>query len=1028
MSKLVRASRGALACIIPSVAAAAAWSGNAAAQEPTEQRRGAAALEEITVTGTRIRRDDFNAPTPTTVVDSRYMESLGLTSISDVVTQVPSNVSNFQPANTGGSAFFVGSTLANLRGLNPFFGTRTLTLVDSRRHVPTNQGGSVDLNAVPSILIDRMEVVTGGASAAYGSEAISGVVNILLDKTLEGVKLDLDYGSSKGDGDNYHVGIAGGTQLLGGRGHIVVGAEHERQDPILSCYHARDWCAKSIGLFSNGGTPFDPPGTPYTPNIPGQPQNIVMPDRRQNQVSYTGVIYNTGLQATADGTDVQPFQIGQYGMLSPTQSEVGGDGRSIYEGLTLVPETERSTAMVSMTYDFSDRLRGFFDLSYGNVLGVNVQEAAGGFGSDSVNVCIRPDNAFLVGNPNLEAAVLGAIGNGGFFACFDPFNPQTTVRKDFTDEIDQIVNTDTESTRLVLGLNGTIGESTWTWDAYYQYGKTDREQIGYDYRTNLRFNMAVDAIIDPRPDSPTFGEPVCRATVFGPPSPYTPPSLIEGCVPLNPFGRGSMSAEARAYAFAPIVEFNRIKQEVLAGSITGELWKGWGAGPLAGAAGLEFRKERLMNTVADEDDPARRVDILLQYGDEFGGEVEVSEAFIELEMPLLAEKRGAELLSVNAAYRDARYKNTDLVRSGGTATRDISMWKVSWVWDPTSFLRFRGSQSEDIRAPGFRELYWSLTQPAGTDVFGQVQNPWIPGGFPFNQDPRTFNLTGNVNLKPEEADTTTIGFVVTPGGDRGRLRFSADYYKIKLKDGIQGGIEGRIISSCYNTGNPEDCALIQGQNPTTGPGGQGWLDIEYVTVPYFNGRSYEAKGIDMSFDYAIPLTNGNIQLRLMSTHAIDTIVTSPPVFVGGQDTVRDIAGQTGGDTGFLSDFAGSPDWVHNLVFTYYRGPFMITAQGRYHTDGIIDKQTPKTGPDQPGYDPNVTGSVSVNRTPSHFTLNLTGSYAFDLDNIETMEVFANIDNALDKDPPFASGAVGGAHAVFFPTLGRTYRLGVRLRF
>src|SRR5688572_32233810 len=171
----------------------------AVAEQEDEQPAAAGGLEEITVTGTRIRRDGYAAPTPTTVVDNAYMESLGVVNVADMVTQIPSNVSNFQPENTGGSPFFVGSTLANLRGLNPFFGTRTLTLVDSKRHVPTNNGNSVDLNAVPSILVDRMEIVTGGASAAYGSEAISGVVNILLDKTLEGVKLDLDYGSSKGD-------------------------------------------------------------------------------------------------------------------------------------------------------------------------------------------------------------------------------------------------------------------------------------------------------------------------------------------------------------------------------------------------------------------------------------------------------------------------------------------------------------------------------------------------------------------------------------------------------------------------------------------------------------------------------------------------------------------------------------------------------------------------------------------------------------------------------------------------------------
>ena len=256
-----------------------------------------------------------------------------------------------------------------MRGLNPFFGTRTLTLVDSKRHVPTNNGNSVDLNAIPSVLIDRLEVVTGGASATYGSDAVSGVVNILLDKDLQGMKVDLDFGASDGDGDNSHVGIAGGTELFGGRGHIVVGGEYQKQDPILSCAHARDWCARSVGVWSNGGFPGQPVGTPYLPTIPGLPQNNILANRRANQSSFTGVIFNnvpgstTTLQANAAGTGVVPFNIGQFGTFGLFTNEVGGDGRSIYDGVTMTPETERSNAMVSLTFDFTrqySRLRRSF--------------------------------------------------------------------------------------------------------------------------------------------------------------------------------------------------------------------------------------------------------------------------------------------------------------------------------------------------------------------------------------------------------------------------------------------------------------------------------------------------------------------------------------------------------------------------------------------------------------------------------------------------------------------------------------------
>ena len=311
-----------------------ALAGSASFGGYAQERDPGATLEEVTVTGTRIRRDDFSTPTPTTVVDDAFMDSLGISNVADMVTQLPSNVSFFQPANTGGSPFFVGSTLANLRGLNPYFGTRTLTLVDSKRHVPTNNGSSVDLNAIPSLMVDRMEIVTGGASAAYGSDAISGVVNILMNRTLQGIKLEGELGNYDGAGDNYRFGIAGGTELFDGRGHIVIGGEFAEQDPILSCAHEKEWCAEGRQLFANGGA-FQPGGTPYFPTVPGMPQTFFTTDRRVNQSSYTGVIYNAGLQATTNGTGVMPFQIGQYGRASPFGAEVGGEGRRAYEHTTL---------------------------------------------------------------------------------------------------------------------------------------------------------------------------------------------------------------------------------------------------------------------------------------------------------------------------------------------------------------------------------------------------------------------------------------------------------------------------------------------------------------------------------------------------------------------------------------------------------------------------------------------------------------------------------------------------------------------
>jgi outer membrane receptor protein involved in Fe transport len=883
--------------------------------------------------------------------------------------------------------------------------------------VPTNNGASVDLNAIPSLMVERMEVVTGGASAAYGSDAISGVVNILLDKDLEGIKVELDFGNFDGDGDNYHFGIAGGTDIFDGRGHIVVGGEIAQQDPILSCADARDWCAEGWQLFSNGGA-FQPAGTPYFPTVPGNPQTFFTRDRRVNQSSYTGVIFNSGLQATADGTGVVPFTIGQYGMTSPFAAAVGGDGRRAYEDTTLLPETERSNMMVSLGYDFSGTLRGTLDVSFANVQGINLQNDAYFYAVD--NYCVAADNAYIVGNPALQTAITDNIGNGTFFFC----PGSTLVRKDFTNYATRSADTDSNTWRVIAGLDGQIGASTWTWESSFQLGQTKRDQIGRNYPSVYRYQMAIDAVIDP-----VTSEPACRVTVEGLSAlpAFADPSLANGCVPINILGDNPLTAEQLAYGWGPIVEYNTIDQEILAGSISGELWKGYGPGPLVAAFGVELRNEELQNDVNEEIPEARRIDIAAQYGDAFGGKVEVSEAFIELEMPLLADKPGVELLSLNTAYRDATYKTTDTDRGQGTSEQDIESWKVSLVWDPTTWLRVRGSKSRDVRAAGFRELYWQLTQPAAASGFGTQTNPWLPDlGFPGSQsDPTTLIIAGNVGLRPEKADTTTLGLVFTPEFVEG-FRFSADLWEITIKDGIQGGGNAqRVIQNCFI--NDDLCDLISfvDTNPLSPTYRQNMIDVR---APAFNARQYDARGIDFAADYTRSLGPGSLTLRLLTSRALETIVRTPPTTPGGPETVRDIAGQVGGPQGFFADWAGSPNFSHNLVVSYAQGSFMITAQGQYISEGPLDLETPKTGPGEPGYDPNLVGSTTNSRIGSHFTMNLTGSYRFGSTMLDNMEAFMSIDNVTDEDPKFSSGGVGGAYPVLYPALGRSYRLGVRMSF
>lgn len=1025
------------------------------AEEPSVEE-----LAEVQVTGTRIiQRQDYVSPTPTTTFSGDDLEKLGIVNVSDAMVQIPQNVSQFTPANTGGSAFFIGSTLANLRGLNPFFGTRTLTLVDTRRFIPTTQGDAVDLNFIPSNLISRMETVTGGASAAYGSGAISGVVNVILDKRLQGVKLDADYGITQhGDGKNWHVGLGAGTDFAGGRGHVIIGGEWQESSAIQSCADARKWCAEGNALFDNNRDFAFTPGLPYAnAKVPGLPQYSRVSNMRANQLSSTGVIWLGGVtgaggttwQFNEAGTDVVPFAVGEQGRWAVGGNAIGGDGPPIYRNLSLYPEVNRKTAFSHVDFNFTESFGTYAELSYGQVEGINHQWSAA---NNAYSLCVKQDNAFLgTLSPAAQAAIAAGRDNSSFNNFFNGgCLGGTVVSKNWNPQVDQSVSTDTKVLRGVIGFNGLLGEK-WNWDLYYQYGKTKRDQIGIGYFTNWRLTMALDSVIDPRPGSPTFGQPICRAVLppvlievapgttinlgGGVPSsspfgyvPVADPSLIDGCQPLNPFGTGAASQAALAYAFGSLTEHDDIRQDVVAASISGTLFEGW-AGPVGAAFGLEWRKDKLNNDAGDLP-VAQRTDFSLQYGDSFAGKTEVTEAFAEFELPLLRDVPGARLWSLNLAGRYAEYETTGGFGTiGGTNKQDIKTWKLASVWDPIQWLRVRGSYSRDIRAASFRELFYSQSIPPG-GIFGSTNNPWIdtsllpPGAN--STDAAYLILTGNPAVKPEKARTVTAGFVLSPTGWAQGMHFSADYYRIKLTDGLALGGEN-VVQECFEDLNSPLCDFV-----TFGPGMPGqetnpnfaYTNITSTRTIYNNLAPYRTQGVDLAWDYSFPLarvfgdTPGNLALRLSASHALKTIVPSG----------EDVAGQTGGDQGFLSDFASSPDWSGNFTVSYMNGGFVGTLQARWISDGRLDQQNPKTGPGEPGYDPGLTYSVDDNTVGNYFLFSANASYDFKNFGAQRSELFVSVNNLFDRKPPFSAGAVGGVNATFFDVLGRTFRVGMRLKF
>ncbi|HEX6993786.1 MAG TPA: TonB-dependent receptor plug domain-containing protein [Gammaproteobacteria bacterium] len=975
-------------------------------------------LEELIVTGTRIRRDEFTSPNAMSVISGDDMRDLGITSVADMIAQMPNNVASVTPETMGDSAFFVGSTFANLRGLNTFFGTRTLTLVDSKRFVATNNGGGVDLNFIPSALVGRIETVTGGASASYGSDALAGVVNVILDRNLEGTRIELGYKeTSEGDGDEFNFSLASGFSVLDGRGQVTFGIDHTDQKGIDDCT-TRDFCRASRGIIQNGAATapfFQPPPPPYSvrnSNVTeiGQPQYIISEGLRYAVVPQ-GVLWSTGSVNTQymfndAGNDV----IQLYQDLTPEQIEVilnegvtgdtpYGTGNLTYAGIPMLPNMVRDNFYGRFAYELEGGIELTAEVSYGDTDSRTEQ--------DSTRQSLGPfidlyeDNAFVqLGSPALQAAIAERVSRvtpGTFNGCFNaPYlggsfqNPFGTpadgydcirVTKDWSGQLDRVNTTNTSVQRVVLGANGELTDN-WSFDTYFQYGFTDRKQNITDWPSSNRAQMALDAVIDSN-----TGEPVCRVLESGAmgeanrqkwltyfedalqerahEAPLYLESLSAGCAPLNPFGF-AMSPEARAYAFPNIVEGSEITQRVLSTTFSGQVWDGIGAGALQMAAGIDAREETTRNYTGD--DPITARDFFLNYGDAWAGRSTTNELFAEFELPLLRDKPAADYLMINLADRRSQNKTERLSGDPLSVTRYQRSWKASMVWQPLEIMRIRLTRSTDTRAPAPRELYQSNTAAAVAGGAAEIQNPFrdnLPEPGDERYDEYQSVVGGNSRLEQETSISETIGIVFTPQGALRGLQASVDYYETTVKGGIENVSVNQTLSRCYfeitnNIPDPEYCANIEfGPEDPRFPGNP-YSNVVRVASSQENVAPYWNRGVDYSVSYFRQLSGGGtFSVRMLATRFLEQSVD-----LGGYFPRMNVAGQTGSNGlgsifgGFGINFSPTPDVSGNLFFTYAKNAFSITTQVRYVGSGRLNNQDGWIGPGEFGqYVDPATGEV-----------------------------------------------------------------------
>ena len=604
----------------------------------------AALVEEVVVTATRVDRQGYSAPTPTTVLGIDQIQSQAPANLADVINELPalssSNTNRTQNA-AGVSVQGQGMNLLNLRDLGP---NRTLVLLDGARAVPSNATLNVDINLLPTELVKRVDVVTGGASADWGSDAVAGVVNFILDKDFVGLKGFLQGGESGySDGQNLQTGLTYGTALLDGRAHFEISAKYSDQMQVGGAVPSgRTWYGGWKVLGNPNGTATD----------------ILLPNVGLSSATDGGLITAGGaLKGTqfvgAAGTPA-PFK---FGFVSGQES-VNGSAEDDGGRIQLENPEQEGNVFARFSYDLNDHVTAYTEASY----------AHSNLTMQSVPYNRLGNITITSGNPYIPASVQ-AIMTADKIASFTL--GKVNQQLGFT-----LLNNDTQVGNIKAGLSGRFGTG-WSWDGYYQHGQNDTLAKTHNDGIIPNYNAAVDAVTNP-----STGAIVCRTSLANP---------SNGCIAFNPFGTAPVTAAQEAYLTGTGFQRTDLTQDDVAADVRGTPFSTW-AGPVSVAAGLEYRRESYsVNT----DALSQANDFFINYGTPASGQDSVAEGFIETVAPLLADVPLVKSLDFNSAVRVADYSY------GGVAPT----WKFGFTYAPVNDIRFRTTRSRDIRAPNLQDLF-----------------------------------------------------------------------------------------------------------------------------------------------------------------------------------------------------------------------------------------------------------------------------------------------------------------------------------
>jgi iron complex outermembrane receptor protein len=946
---------------------------------------GSEPQRDVVVTGSRIVSGGFSAPTPTQVLNAESIARNAQPNIFTTVAQLPSlqGSTGATVGSNGTSTGVQGLSTLSLRGLQPI---RTLTLLDGQRIVGANVTGVADVSLFPQLLIERVDVVTGGASASYGSDAVGGVVNFVTNTRFKGFKANLQTGvSTYGDDGSYTFQAAAGKSLLNDRLHVIASGEYSHEDGIGSAGFGagsdpdgsgpsgRDWLV-ARNLINRGIT------------NDGRPQYLDRNFTQSYQTSLYGLITAGPLQGTAFDVNGNPYQF-RYGSNGVPLKDANGTVQGCFNGLCEGGDLSGNVTNGNSLKSSITRLNG-----YGRV----------GFDLDDDNEIYATANVARVTTGNIPNPGSAQFGNLTL-QCSNPFVPAsiqagcaanniTSFRYGVDNALfPEFINVATKRRqyRFVAGAKGKVQAfgGDWHYDAYYEHGTEITDIHVHDIPLMPRYNAAIQAVRG------ADGRITCA----------DPVAVASGCQPINIIGGQTPSAAALQYIMPEAGPFQHTRQTQDAASVSasGEPFR-LPAGPLSIAFGAEYRHEFYRvnadpygngvnasspNTGDYPSDPLLNPQGGNWYAGNYrngSGSYSVVESFLELNAPIF-DSHAIGKANLNVAGRATNYSTSGTVYT----------WKIGGTWEtPLDGFRLRAVTSRDIRAPNLSELF---AAPVTSNRTGTVD--------PFNNRSITVlqTTTGNPNLKPEIARNTEVGVVLSRPSWAPGLNISVDYYRIKINGAIAALDAQTQINLCY-AGVAFTCNSFDISDPNNA----------FVTVQPFNFASIFTDGFDIEASYQFNLDGvglpGRVSLRALATHVKN--------FISDRGLPNTIPIQ---GAGVNLGQGATPHWKMLAVQDYTNDKFALTLQERWFSAGVLANEYVVCSTNCPVSTVN-NPTIDRNRLDGALYLDFSTSYKF----TPAVQGYVKVDNFLNKDAGTVPSDI--TNPGLYDVVGRVFRVGMRANF